>query len=83
MEVIKYALMSEKALGMVDRENKITFIVDMNAKKEEIRKEVEKLTGARVVKINVIIDRKSRKKAVVKFDKSVNAQDIAAKVGLI
>jgi ribosomal protein L23 len=81
--IIKYALISEKATSMIEPENKITFIVSMKADKKQIKEAVEEITRAKVSSVRTLIDRKLRKKAIVKFDKKVKAQDIAARVGLI
>jgi len=42
MGVILYALTSEKAVSGIERENKITFVVMLNATKKEVREQVEK-----------------------------------------
>jgi large subunit ribosomal protein L23 len=41
--VIKYPLVSEDAVTLIEAENKITFIVDADASKNDIRRAVEEL----------------------------------------
>ncbi len=81
--ILKYPLLTEKNVGMIERENKIVFIVDRKANKKQIAKAVEKLFEVRVEKVNTLIDRKGRKKAYVKLAKEYKATDIATRLGMI
>lgn len=83
LEVIKYPLITEKAVNMIDDSNKLTFIVQGNTTKGEVRKAVEEVYKVKVTKINVIRDMKSRKKAIVTLDKKFKASDIATKLGVV
>lgn len=82
-EVVLYPLISEKAVNMIDSENKITFIVDKKATKDEIKKVLETLYGVKVEKVNIIKDMKGRKKAIVKLNKSSKAEELATKLGVL
>jgi ribosomal protein uL23 len=83
LEVLWYPLVTEKAVGMIESENKITFIVRDTASKPEIKKKVEEAYGVKVVQINVIRDMKGRKKAVVKLDKKNKASELATRLGVL
>ena len=83
MGIILYPLMSEKAIQLIERENKIVFIVDKKATKPEIKHEVERLYGVKVESVNTMIDRKGRKKAYVKLSKETPATELATKLNMI
>jgi ribosomal protein L23 len=81
--LIKFPLMTEKAINLIEKENKIAFIATEKATKSEIKKLVEKLYKVKVEKINVVNDMKGRKKVSVKLDKKYKAEELAAKLGVI
>jgi large subunit ribosomal protein L23 len=81
--VIFYPLVTEKAVNMIDSENKITFIVSDKATKPQIKKVVEHAYQIKTDKVNIIRDRKGRKKAIVKLKKEFKAQDLATKLGVL
>jgi ribosomal protein L23 len=81
--VVFHPLVTEKAVNMIEAENKITFIVADKSGKEKIKKVVESAYGVQVEKINIIRDRKGRKKAIVKLKKEFKAQDLATKLKVL
>ena len=83
LNVVYFPLVTEKAVNMIDAENKITFIVADKAGKKEIKKVVEGAYGVKVEKINVVRDRKGRKKAIVKLKKGFKAEELATKLGVL
>lgn len=83
MEVILHPLVTEKAVNMIEAENKLTFIVNDNTSKPEIRKVLQEAYGVKVDKVNVVRDMKGRKKAIVKLDKKFKASEIATKLGVL
>ncbi|HLC35989.1 MAG TPA: 50S ribosomal protein L23 [archaeon] len=82
-EVVAFPLISEKTVGMIETQNKVSFIVHRNAGKTEIKKAVEELYNVKVIGVNTVLDRKGRKKAVCRLDKKFKAQDVATKLGVI
>ncbi|HIQ50202.1 MAG TPA: 50S ribosomal protein L23 [Nanoarchaeota archaeon] len=82
-KIIKYPLLTEKAVGLIETQNKIVFIVDRSATKKQIAKAVEKLFEVKVEEVRTLIDRKGRKKAYVKLSKEYKASDIATRLGMI
>ncbi len=83
MGVILHPLMTEKAVQMIETENKITFIVKKNATKPEIKSEIESMYGVKVDKVTTMIDRKGRKKAYVTLNKKNPASELATKLNMI
>ncbi len=83
VSLVLYALTSEKAAAAIERENKITFIVEDRATKPELKKEIEKNYGQKVRKITVMNTPHGKKKAIVAFAKAGAALDLAAKLKVI
>jgi large subunit ribosomal protein L23 len=80
--IIQYPLTTEKAVKMIESENKMTFIVDRRTSKQEIKKTVEKEFNVKVESVNTEI-RQNKKIAFVKLKKEFKAMDIATKLGLM
>ena len=81
--VLKYPLSTEKSVGIVDRENTITYIVDYRASKSQIKQEFERSFNVKVKSINTINLPKNIKKAFIKLAKGYNATDVAVKLKLV
>jgi len=82
-EVIKYPLVSEDAVTLIEAENKITFIVDVDASKNDIRRAVEELYEVRVDRVNSVVTPEGRKKAYVKLTSNYKASDLAVRLGIL
>jgi len=80
---IEYPLLSEKAVGAIEKENKLVFIVKKNATKTEIKQAVEQLYSIKVKSINTMISIKGKKKAYVKLKPEYKAIDLATKLKLL
>jgi len=80
---IEYPLLSEKAVGAIEKENKIVFIVRKDSTKQEIKEEVERLYKVKVADVNTMISIKGKKKAYVKLTPEFKATDIATKLKII
>jgi len=82
-EVIKYPLVSEDAVTLIEAESKITFIVDADASKNDIRRAVEELYEVRVDRVNSVVTPEGRKKAYVKLASDYKASDLAVRLGIL
>jgi len=82
-EIIKYPLVSEDAVTLIEAENKITFIVDLAASKNDIRRAVEELYEVKVDRVNSVITPQGRKKALVKLAADYKASDLAVRLGVL
>ena len=82
-EVIRFVLMTEKSIRMVELQNKLVFIVTRSAKKPQIKSAVQDAFGSPVSNITTMVDQSGRKKAFVKFKTAGAAGDIAIKLGVI
>jgi len=82
-EVIRYPLISEDAVTLIESENKITFIVDVEASKNDIRRAVEELYEVKVDHVNSVLTPEGRKKAFVKLAPDYKASDLAVRLGVL
>lgn len=80
---MRYPLLSEKAVGLIEKTNTITFIVDVKANKQQIKDEVEKLYGVKVAKVNTEIGFDGRKRAYVRLKPEFKATDLATRLKII
>lgn len=80
--IIKYPLPTEKSIRLMEAENKLIFVVDMNANKNEIKEAIEDMFKVKVVKVNTYIN-SGEKRAFVKFSSETPAIDVATKLGII
>ncbi len=83
LDILKFPLVTEKAVNMIEAENKLTFIVAQKASKPIVKKAVEDLYKVKVTAVNIIRDMKARKRAIVTLDKKFKAADVATKLGVI
>ncbi len=81
--IIKYPLSTEKTIRLMESDNMLIFIVDINANKAEIKKEIEAIYNTKVTKVNTAIDSKGRKKAYVRFSDDTPAIDLATQLGIM
>lgn len=81
-EVILYPLMTEVTSRMIERENKIVFIVNRRATKVDIKRAVEELYQVKVEDVNTLITREGTKKALVKLAPEYSATELAVKLGI-
>ncbi|MCK4319520.1 50S ribosomal protein L23 [Candidatus Micrarchaeota archaeon] len=71
---------TEKAIGMIEFENKIIFRVAEKATKDSIKKEMESLFKVKVEKIRTYVTPKGEKRAIITLSKEFKAEDIASKL---
>lgn len=82
MGVILYPLMGEKAVNLREKNNVLSFAVDINATKTQIKEELEKEHKIKVIKVNTVITH-GKKKAYAKLMPEYSAVDIASRFGVI
>lgn len=81
--VLLNPLSTEKAIRLLEAENKLLFAVARKANKIQIKKAVEELFSVKVVKVNTFISFDGVKKAYVKLAPEFVAMDVATKLGMI
>lgn len=82
-EVIFYPLMTESASLMVEKDNKLIFIVNLKAGKGDVKRAVEQLYEVKVDKVMMLITPQGEKKAFVKLKPEYKASDVAIKLGIL
>jgi large subunit ribosomal protein L23 len=80
--IIQFPLVTEKAMNDMDFENKLQFVVDMDATKPEIRDAVEAQFDVGVEKVNTQNTMNGNKKAVVRLSEDDDAQEVASRIGV-
>jgi len=74
---------SEKAMSMIDKENKLVFIVDRRANKHLIKRAVEEAFGVKVRKVRTLITPTGLKKAYIRLEPEYSAREVATKLGIL
>ena len=82
-EVLLHPLITEKAINLIESENKLVFIVKGNASRPQVKKAVEDLYSVKVDNVNILRDSKARKRAFVKINEKFKADEIATKLGVL
>lgn len=73
----------EKAMKLMQQDNKLSFIVTKGANKIELKKEIESLFSVKVESVNIINKMNGDKVAIMKLSRENNAMDLATQLGLI
>lgn len=82
-EIINFPLMTESASLMVEKDNKLIFVVNRKAGKADVKRAVEVLYEVKVKKVNLLITPQGVKKAFVKLTPEYRASDVAIKLGIL
>ena len=81
--ILKYPLTTEKAVRLIEKENKLLFVIDLKANKADVKKTVEKFFDVKVDKVNTYVTNKGEKKAYVQLNAAYPAIDVMTKLGLM
>jgi len=81
--ILLHPLLTEKAIGKIEAENKLVFIVNRNSDKKQIKWAIERAFTVKVDNVTTLLDRKGRKKAWIKLSKEYSASDIATRLGML
>jgi large subunit ribosomal protein L23 len=82
-EILTYPLMTESASIMVEKDNKLIFVVNLKAGKADVKRAVEIMYEVKVDKVNLLITPQGVKKAFVKLKPEYRASDVAIKLGIL
>ena len=80
--ILLYPVSTEKAIKIMEIENKMTFVVDKRASKEAILNAFAEEFKIKPVSVNTQI-RNNKKIAVIKIGPENQASDIASKLGMM
>ncbi len=82
-KIIKYPLTTEKAVRLMEAENKLIFIVSLKSNKKQIKDAMEALFKVKVLKINTLVSPEGLKKAYIRLSAETPAIDVATQLGLM
>ncbi len=82
-KIIKYPLMTERSVNMIENENKLVFIVDRRSNKHQIAYAVKALYEVEAESVRTLITRKGEKKAFIKLKPEYDASDVAIRLGIL
>ena len=83
MNIIKYPLATEKSIRLMEAENKLLFVVDEKATRQQIKDAVEQMFKVKVVKVRTLHTHDNQKRAYITFASETPAIDIATSLGLM
>lgn len=81
--IIKAAVATEKAIRLMETENKLVFVVDKKADKADIKQAIEELYNVKITKVNTLVGPDAIKRAYVTFSDETPAIDVATKLELM
>lgn len=81
--VLKHPFVTEKAMMMLENQNKLQFLVENHASKTQIRREIEKVFGQKVTSVSTIMTTHGEKKAMVSFENEKAAEEILSRLGIM
>tara|TARA_Y100000310_G_scaffold342247_1_gene444618 strand:- start:26856 stop:27113 length:258 start_codon:yes stop_codon:yes gene_type:complete len=81
-KIVKYPLSTEKSIRLMESQNKLIFVVDIDADKKMIKNAVEDMFKTKVESVSTYIEG-GEKRAYVKFSNESPAIDIATQLGLM
>ena len=83
MGSILYPITNEKAIGLIEFQNTLTFVVEKASTKKQVKKDIEELFEVKVASVNTLITPTGKKRAYVKLEKGFKADDVAAKLKIV
>lgn len=80
--ILHYPLVTEKAMNDLDFENKLEFIVDIDATKPEIGASIAERFDVEIASVNTQITPKGKKKATIKLGPDDDAEEVISRIGV-
>jgi large subunit ribosomal protein L23 len=80
--IILLPYITEKTFNLIEKENKLTFIVAESASKKDVSEAIKTMYEGNVKEVNIFRTIRG-KKAIVKFTKDDEARQLATKLGLV
>lgn len=82
LKIVKRPYVTEKTFDLIEKENKLTFLVDEHASKSLVKRAIETLYEVKVDSVNTVRSLNG-KKAYVRLAPENSATDLASKLGLV
>ena len=81
--VLRHPYVTEKAMMALEKENKLQFLVDKDATKKQIKREIEKTFEQEVRRISTVMTMHGEKKAIISFANEKAAEEILSRLGIM
>ncbi len=81
-QLVKSPYVTEKTFNLIEKENKLIFIVHEHLNKTSIKKQIKELYDSDVAEVNTIRSING-KKAIIKFREREGARQLATKLGIV
>ena len=81
--VLKYPFVTEKAMVLLENQSKLQFLVNRQATKISIKREIEKTFGQNVKSVRTLMNMHGEKKAIVIFENDKAAEEILSRLGIM
>lgn len=82
-KILKHPVNTEKAVRLMESENRLLFAVYIKATKQQIKKAIEELFKVKVLKVNTLITSDGEKRAYIKLSPENPAMDVMTQLGLM
>ena len=80
---LKYQFVTEKAMVLLENQSKLQFLVNRQASKGQIKREIEKAFGQNVKSVRTLMTMHGEKKAIVSFENEKAAEEILSRLGIM
>ncbi|SEH53233.1 MULTISPECIES: 50S ribosomal protein L23 [Halopenitus] len=80
--IIEHPIVTEKAMDEMDFDNKLQFLVDIDATKGDVRESIQDRYDVTVTNVNTQITPKGTKKATVTLSADDDATEVASRIGV-
>jgi large subunit ribosomal protein L23 len=80
--IILRPYITEKTFNLIEKENKLTFIVADSASKKDVSEAIKTMYEGNVKEVNIFRTIQG-KKAIIRFDKDDEARQLATRLGLV
>ncbi|MCE5298259.1 MAG: 50S ribosomal protein L23 [Methanoregulaceae archaeon] len=81
--VLRHPYVTEKAMMTLEKENKLQFLVEKDATKKQIKREIEKTFEQEVRGISTVMTMHGEKKAIISFTNEKAAEEILSRLGIM
>jgi large subunit ribosomal protein L23 len=82
-EIIINPIATEKAIKVIESENKIVFTVDRKASKSDVKRAVESLYNVKVKSVNTLLTPEGTKKAFVRLSEENSAAELSMRLKIL
>ena len=81
-QILQYPLVTEKAMNDLDFENKLEFVVDVDATKPDIATAISERFDVEVADVNTQLTPRGKKKATIELGPNDDAEEVISRIGV-